>query len=725
MAVRIAEQAEPLPGYTLLERLGSGGFGEVWKAQAPGGLMKAIKFVHGTLAAGEDGDITARQEFKALQRVKALHHPFILSLERVDVVNGQLLIVSELADRDLMDRFKECREQGLPGIPRAELLRYMAEAAEALDVMNGEYQLQHLDVKPQNLFLVRNHLKVADFGLAKDLDGTHANVTSGITPVYAAPETFEGRVTRYSDQYSLAIVYQELLTGRRPFNGANARQLLMQHLRGTPDLSALPACDREAVARSLGKVPSERFPTCIEFVNALGQGAETAVPAPAPVLPRSAPAVAASPRPAPAPRPVSIGRPTPMPRRDPADELTVPFADHPREDRKPVAATTDTDANASSRKTEPAPREGRKPVAPPMDTDSTTATRKTEPAKPKSEKARGKKSTKIKKKKPGKPTCPRCEAELSDRGGLGLCLSCGYASALERKLLTSSKESHGLGQLPVDVWILPGGVMLFVFSALLGNFFLPQTSEHRAIWGLIQIIIGAILLLAAQIWGALMVAYADDALNARDLFGISLRLWGHLLRRMPETRWPVYLSLWGVSLIVCGLIMGDSTYWMRNAPRTARSADPALKRAVEEQTRREAKVSREKASVAFLEQASARPQPPVPTDDKRPVHDATIYGVVRGADGKVTYLLATVRDGKLKPAGSIEGGTLDAAVRKSIDERLWELSGSEPPFEGATGPEGAKWVDPSRVGVRLQGEVDDSGFLKSPAVRNLLKQIAD
>src|SRR5207302_2800471 len=125
------------------------------------------------------------------------------------------------------------------GIPREELLRYMEETAEALDLMNQHYQLQHLDIKPQNLFLVHSHIKVADFGLVKDLEGMVASVTGGVTPVYAAPETFDGYVSRFCDQYSLAIVYQELLTGRRPFAGTNVRQLILQHVQGTPDVSSL------------------------------------------------------------------------------------------------------------------------------------------------------------------------------------------------------------------------------------------------------------------------------------------------------------------------------------------------------------------------------------------------------------------------------------------------------------------------------------------------------
>src|SRR5713226_4105074 len=132
MALRIESQSEVIPGYRLIERLGGGGFGEVWKAEAPGGLMKAIKFVFGDMETANDEGQRAEQEFKALNRVKMVRHPYILSLEQIVVVEGRLLIVMELADRNLWDRFRECREQGLQGIPREELLNYMDESAEAL-----------------------------------------------------------------------------------------------------------------------------------------------------------------------------------------------------------------------------------------------------------------------------------------------------------------------------------------------------------------------------------------------------------------------------------------------------------------------------------------------------------------------------------------------------------------------------------------------------------------
>src|SRR5438876_4665201 len=270
MSALLTSQSEPIPGYRLIERLGRGGFGEVWKCEAPGGLHKAIKFVYGDLRSATGSSGLAEQELRALSRVKAVHHTYILSLERYDIIDGQLLIVMELADRTLWDRFRECRAQGQPGIPRAELIGYMEETAEALDLMNSLYQLQHLDIKPQNLFLVHNHIKVADFGLVKDItDQKFMTITGGVTPVYAAPETFDGKFSRQSDQYSLAIVYQEILTGLRPFTGTTMKQLILQHMQNAHDLTPMPVHDRPIVAKALAKQPEDRFATCEEFVQQL------------------------------------------------------------------------------------------------------------------------------------------------------------------------------------------------------------------------------------------------------------------------------------------------------------------------------------------------------------------------------------------------------------------------------------------------------------------------
>lgn len=255
---------EPIGGYYTRELIGRGGFGEVWKAEAPGGLSKAIKIVH----AGIDSH-RAERELRALQRIKDVRHPLILSIERIEIVAGTLVIVTELADRSLRDLFRKSREQGLPGIPREKLISLLRDAADALDYIYEEHSLQHLDIKPENLLVVGNRLKLGDFGLLKNIYERGASLVSGLTPTYAPPELFEGKPTRQSDQYSLAIVYQHMLTGELPFEGATAAQLAREHLAGVPRLTLLSRAERPVIARALSKVPGERFANCSELISSL------------------------------------------------------------------------------------------------------------------------------------------------------------------------------------------------------------------------------------------------------------------------------------------------------------------------------------------------------------------------------------------------------------------------------------------------------------------------
>lgn len=286
MSTAIQPRDNVFPGYELIERIGSGGYAEVWRARAPGGLEKAVKLVYGCY-----DEHLASQEMKAMERIKDVRHPFVLSLERFEVINGRLLILTELAELSLEQRAQQCRTQGLPGIPRDELLRYMTDAAEALDYLAERHGLQHLDIKPANLLISSDHVKVADFGLVKELASrTQNSMVAGMTPTYSSPEMFDDAPTPQSDQYSLAIVYQEMLTGVLPFPGRTAAQLANQHLRSQPQLTALPEIDQPAVARALSKSASERFPSCRAFIKAL---VEAAIP----VAQRPAPADTAAERP--------------------------------------------------------------------------------------------------------------------------------------------------------------------------------------------------------------------------------------------------------------------------------------------------------------------------------------------------------------------------------------------------------------------------------------------
>ncbi len=253
-------------GYHLQQRLGGGGYGEVWRAIGPGGLHKALKILHGRYDGPE-----ADTELKSLERMRELRHPFLLNVERIEIVDGRLIIVTELAEGSLEQSFRELQRQGQKGIPRDTLLDYLRDAADALDFMHQRHGLQHLDIKPGNLLLQGGHVKVADFGLIKDLRHACASMIKGFTPLYAPPELFEARPHENSDQYSLAIVYQVMLTGTPPFAGRNTTQLMSQHFSSPPDLTPLAPSDRPALARALSKNPRARFATCRQFLDHLAR----------------------------------------------------------------------------------------------------------------------------------------------------------------------------------------------------------------------------------------------------------------------------------------------------------------------------------------------------------------------------------------------------------------------------------------------------------------------
>src|SRR5262249_2951862 len=159
-----------------------------------------------------------------------------------------------LADGSLKDRDKECRAQGLPGIPLTELLRYTREAAEGLDYANNQGVL-HRDIKPENILLLQGHAQVADFGLARHSQDHRSltDVTLGGPPVYMAPEVFHLRVTPRTDQYSLAATYTHLRLGQPMFSARDLPALMRAHLEEVPDLAALPPAEQEVLLRALAK----------------------------------------------------------------------------------------------------------------------------------------------------------------------------------------------------------------------------------------------------------------------------------------------------------------------------------------------------------------------------------------------------------------------------------------------------------------------------------------
>jgi hypothetical protein len=250
-------------GYRFIERIGAGTFAEVYRGEAPGGIPVAIKRLFKPMNADE-----AQRELHALDLIKTLRHPFLLAVQAYWVSGGRLFIAMELADGNLRDRLTACREQGLNGVPAAELLAYITQAAQALDFLHSR-QVLHRDIKPENILVLQGYAKIADFGLARTAATVMDSAGGSGTPRYMAPEVWSGAGSPRSDQYGLALCYAELRQGRFPFAGDAIDETMMHHLESAPDLADVGDAERAVLLRALAKLPAERFASCQAFAEAL------------------------------------------------------------------------------------------------------------------------------------------------------------------------------------------------------------------------------------------------------------------------------------------------------------------------------------------------------------------------------------------------------------------------------------------------------------------------
>lgn len=252
-------------GYRLLKCIGRGNFGEVWKAEAPGGVEVAVKMIYRT-----QGDQLTQMELRALELMKRLRHPFLLQVQAYWLAGDQLHIVMDLADKTLLQRLEESQRAGHSGIPVAELVAYFHEAAEALDFLHGN-QVLHRDVKPANILLANGHARIADFGLARLFMTTEIDLRATMTgtPLYMGPEVWQQKVGPESDQYSLAATYVELRIGRPLFDADSRDEVKQNHLTAAPDLKSLPTAERKVLQKALAKKTTDRFNNCSQFVQAL------------------------------------------------------------------------------------------------------------------------------------------------------------------------------------------------------------------------------------------------------------------------------------------------------------------------------------------------------------------------------------------------------------------------------------------------------------------------
>jgi serine/threonine protein kinase, bacterial len=267
--LRLEVGAEPFPGLKLVQLRGRGGFADVWEARNELDEPIALKFISASKTT------TTVKEVKSLQAIQAMYHPNILRTDRVWCVAGYIVIAMELADASLLDVLDAYQAEYKTPIPRKVLATYMQHAAAGLDHMNKQVHqsegrlvgYQHCDVKPSNLLLSGDTVKLADFGLATAITAMHNPFQKCGTLDFAAPEIYRGDLTDRSDQFSLAVSYYYLLTGQFPFpEPPTSFKRKYSYDRPAPELSLVSREDRRVLERALNVSPERRWSSCREFV---------------------------------------------------------------------------------------------------------------------------------------------------------------------------------------------------------------------------------------------------------------------------------------------------------------------------------------------------------------------------------------------------------------------------------------------------------------------------
>jgi Tol biopolymer transport system component len=269
-----------LSRYKILEKLGSGGMGEVYVAEdAKLGRRVALKVLPPEMATGE-----RRMRFeREAQAIAALNHPNIVHIYSVEESEGVYFITMELVKGKTLTEL--IPKNGLPLHQFFEIAIPLSDAVSAAD----EKGIIHRDLKPDNLMVSdEGRLKILDFGLAKlkqELGGkgvselpTRPATQEGKilgTVAYMSPEQAEGKtVDHRSDIFSIGIILYEMATGERPFKGDSTASILSSILKDTPQSATqvnpnLPRDLGKIIRRSLAKDPDERLQTTKELRNEL------------------------------------------------------------------------------------------------------------------------------------------------------------------------------------------------------------------------------------------------------------------------------------------------------------------------------------------------------------------------------------------------------------------------------------------------------------------------
>jgi serine/threonine protein kinase len=251
--------------YRFLEPLGRGSFGEVWRVEVCKEGLYAGRFFAAKLSYLPADHEEVTQEMQGTIRIIAENHPHILKLlSGESSIEGRLILVMELADGSLLDRWRHYRSSGAV-FPWGELLFYMRQAAEALDYLH-QRDFIHGGINPGDILLLDGQVKIADPGpfIRSDRQSARVHVTNLSKAFCTAPERKRGIDHFQSDQYALAATYVWLRAGYPTLStDAQPEELSFVNCLSQPE--------REVLAKALSPEPDHRYSFCLEFVEALRQ----------------------------------------------------------------------------------------------------------------------------------------------------------------------------------------------------------------------------------------------------------------------------------------------------------------------------------------------------------------------------------------------------------------------------------------------------------------------
>ena len=260
-----------IAGYRLEELVGRGGMGVVYRAHDVAlERSVALKLLSPHLA--EDRDF--RERFLVESRLAAaLEHPNVVPVHDAGEADGQLYLAMRYVEGTDLKRLLQ--EDG--PLEPARAIAICAQVAEALDAAHAR-GLVHRDVKPSNVLLderrarLPGRLRPDDAGSPTQAPGFEAGLSLG-TPSYVAPEQIEGKeVDGRADQYSLACMLCECLTGEPPFPRGSEAATLFAHLEEAPPA---PAGLESVIPKAMAKDPADRYPSCRAFVADARRGARS------------------------------------------------------------------------------------------------------------------------------------------------------------------------------------------------------------------------------------------------------------------------------------------------------------------------------------------------------------------------------------------------------------------------------------------------------------------